>query len=312
MLNIKNGVLISCDGAIPNEFRLPEGITVIGKSALPRIECSRLVMPSTLKKIDAFACFMAAIGTIDFGECKLEAIEICGLGGCEAKAELPDTVRKIGALSLNRLKMAKGRRLALPKALRYIGNAALNLSEVDEIMADEGSVTDESNLANALHSCTVRDSAMVVHVMREDKELYNFVFFRGLNEGSNYEWCFKNLYIGANGLDICRYDTNFLDLKRVCGRIKAAAGRVLVPYKLPEDKEKMYREYAKSHYSDLMAGKMDDSETIMAYAEADLISLNNLKTILQNAREKGDAVLVAFLIDLMHRRHGPQAKSLKL
>ncbi|MDR1642696.1 MAG: leucine-rich repeat domain-containing protein [Clostridiales bacterium] len=313
MLDIEKGVLIrgKYDGPM-DVIRLPEGIERIGRNALSGLSCKKLEMPSTLKTIGAYAFDSATIGAIDFGDCKLETIETSGFSGCEAVAALPDTVRKIGTTGCSALKMAKGGKLALPRSLRYLGARSICLHDVKEIEVDWGTVTDESNLASALYSCAHTEITIVIRVMREGKELYNFVLYRGTQEGTTYDQEFKYYFVGADGLDFNLYDQCFMDVSRVYGRMEVAVNRLLVPYMLSEELEAMYRKYVLNHYEYLMDGKEEDIYWISKYGEAHMIGMKNLKALLEFARKRKNVELVAYLMDLINREGGAKAKSLKM
>jgi hypothetical protein len=314
MIKIENGIVISYDRSqYYDEVILPEGVTEIGDNALAGIACSRLVMPSTLKIVRAYGCNQAQISTIDFGECKLETIEMCGFEDCTARATLPDTLKKIAARGANLLLTSKDGKLVLPKAIRFMGTEAINLQGVSDIEVDEGSVTDECALADSLYSCVHECfSTILIHVMRDGKELYNFVLYRGESINSVYEWNFRYFFVDANGLDFDIYDDCFMDIDRVMGKIEVAVNRLLVPYALPEETKERYKKYAHSHYDMFVAGNEEDLDVIRRYGEADLISAKNLVRLLENAREKNLTEMTAYLLDLINRRKEIKAKSLKM
>ncbi|MDR1643227.1 MAG: leucine-rich repeat domain-containing protein [Clostridiales bacterium] len=74
---------------------MPEGVKKVGIRAFQNFDCEKLVMPSTLKTINAGAFLGAKIDVIDFADCKLEYIGFRAFDECHARTKLPETVEEI-------------------------------------------------------------------------------------------------------------------------------------------------------------------------------------------------------------------------
>ncbi|MDR1642698.1 MAG: leucine-rich repeat domain-containing protein [Clostridiales bacterium] len=313
MFWVEDGVLkgfdrtASCEGDV---MALPNGITSVGAKAMQKFRCEKLVMPSTLRHIEKEAFKDASISEIDFGDCQLETIESEAFWPCEAKAALPDSVRKIGALGAYSLAVSEGSTMRLPKSLRYIANTGVCLANMDDVEVDESSVTAETNLAISIISSLRPESWVTVHVLREGKEEYSFVLCN--DRAVSYRWSCMQNFIGSKGVDFKVYDEGLDKIAKVCCKVKAYALRLAWPIELPRDKELMYRTYVLKHYNELMQGKAEDLEAIKIYGEADLISRYHLEELLENARRKQNIALVAYLMDLLKRKHGSCVKILGL
>jgi hypothetical protein len=284
---------------------LPEGIARIGENAMCYFSCRELVMPSTLKVIDKCAFSDASIGDIDFNGCKLEIIDNRAFKGCVARAELPDTVEYIGDEC--DLELVKERRLKLPKSLKCISSTAIVLDGVDEVIIQESLVTKNSNLLNWLYYSSAFKDWIVLRVYRDGKELYRLVHdeCRPVDH-SDYN------YASPEGMNYERYDNYFKCCSSMLIKVNMAAYRLIWPIDLPEDMAANYRAYVRSNFLTLISGKEEDIEHIKLLNEAGLITAFRLKQLLENATQKKNIEVTAFLIETINKTKGSKAKSLKL
>ncbi|MDR2750182.1 MAG: leucine-rich repeat domain-containing protein [Clostridiales bacterium] len=285
--NISNDMLKNCridrNVGSPKSIAVPEGIVCIGKDAMQKFRCPKLIMPSTLKTIEKRAFKDAIIEVFDFGECKLERIEDYAFERCTARAELPDTVEYIGAncdLKMD-IENKMESKIKLPKALKCISAIGINLNYVTEVELQESMIRQDSNLLNWLHSSISSGDWVTLQVFRDGKELYRLVHDKRWRVDSN-----KYRYIGPQGILYDRYDSRFEDSLYSRCKVFMAAYRLIWPTDLPEDIEKKYRLYVRNNFLALISGKEEDFESIRMFNNAGLITAFRLKQLLENATKK--------------------------
>jgi hypothetical protein len=304
--NISNDMLKNCsidkNSDRPKSISVPEGIVRIGFKAMLGVECNKLIMPSTLKVIEVCAFKNARIDEIDFGDCELETIEHCAFEWCMARAELPGTVEYIGDNCDLDLKVEH--KIKLPKALKYITTRSICLDHVNEVELQESMMTPKSNLVHWLRYGAPVDDWVTLRVFRDGKELYRFI--------QNERWrvdTYEGNYIGHQGMIYDHYDNNFENIIHKRCKVFMAAYRLIWPIDLPEHIEKKYRLYVRNNFLELIKGKEEDIETIRLFNNAGLISAFRLMKLLENATQKKNVELAAYLVDQL-RESG--SKSLEL
>ncbi|MDR2749789.1 MAG: leucine-rich repeat domain-containing protein [Clostridiales bacterium] len=171
------GILKECDIGYTRRLRsltVPESVVCIGKNSMCGLICNELIMPSTLKAIEQYAFKDAEIDHIDFKKCKLESIENGAFRDCTTRTELPDTVEYIG--SGCEFKLAKGKKIRLPKSLKYISMSSIKLDGIREVEVQEGMVRLDSNLARWLDHRLAFKKWIILRVFRDGEELYRFIY----------------------------------------------------------------------------------------------------------------------------------------
>jgi hypothetical protein len=283
---------------------IPEGVEVIGRKALFQASCKKLVMPSTLKEIKAYAFYQAEIGEIDFGDCKLKRIGSYAFSGCAAKTKLPDTVEEIYQYGISSLDIKKGKTLRLPSSLRFFNFICYDLYDVKVLEIGEKTFAQEMLIEDIFRRTLGYKIWITVRVMRLGVPICELIIF----EEFNYE-----VFDSTDIFDYKKYDETIVSyIKSMSCKVNAAALRLLYPINLSSEYERYYRKYVSRNFHVLIQGKEEDIETIRKYDEAGLITIYRLKQLLKMATDKQNIEVSAFLLDLIGKKEGALIKSLKL
>jgi hypothetical protein len=287
--------------------KVPEGVIAIGKHSMRGIICRKLVMPSTLIRIEEGGLCDAHIDEIDFGGCRLQRIESGAFSGCHAKAKLPDTVNFMGAaIDLN---ISEGSKLRLPASLRYIDLYSLSLEDFTDLEVDEAMMTGMSNLERFININMLCRKWITVHVLREGKEMYRFVQ-SGLG---NVTYDIKPVkHFIVNGLNYERYDKCFDEAMPASCKAHLAFYRLMWPNDLPAETEKKYRLFVRAHFRYLIIGKEEDIEAIRLLNQLDLITDYRRNQLLENATKRGNIEVAALLVEMFKKKSAAKTKSLEL
>ncbi|MDR1639557.1 MAG: leucine-rich repeat domain-containing protein [Clostridiales bacterium] len=311
---IKNGALNGytyirgTDGWM-NTVILSDEITTINMCAMKKFSCMRLVMPPSLKTINHKAFDMAQIDEIDFSQCKLlERIEFQAFLNCRIKATLPDTITYLGDGAVHGLILGKAEKLRLPSALSHIGRYAFDLRNFQVLEVDERLVAQDSGLEELMFlTDDVYNSSMILNVTRDGK-----LVCRTLIPLNREIRRYKNRYICAEGFNYSNYDNWYKHAKDRQSKSIIAAFRVMFPEGLTDETIKIYRTYATKNLLAMIEGFEEDMETIKLYYEAGFITTYRLKQLLENARQKSNVEVASEILDLLERKNGIAAKSLRL
>jgi hypothetical protein len=283
---------------------LPEGIKEIGNHAMKEFECTRLVMPRSLKAIRYEAFAFARIKEIDFNHCNLADIDHRAFFGCTAKTVLPDSLRCLGDEAIRHLDLIKGQKLRLPSSLSYIGYHAMFLGGLRVLEVDERLVTNSSGLEDLIMTTEGHSAGWLFLNVRRDGNLVCRVPF------PRESGCSKGNFIDENGFNGDAFDDWFLRANDRYIKAAIAAFRVMFPKNLTWTKD--YRNYALYNFSFLLDSFEEDVETIKLYTEAGLITAYRLRKLLERARAKRNVELVAAIMELLDFKCGYSAKILRL
>ncbi|MDR1642697.1 MAG: leucine-rich repeat domain-containing protein [Clostridiales bacterium] len=314
MLEIENNVITGYDNShVYGVLKVPEGVVGIKPFALAEIACKEIVLPKSLRKIEHDAFYAANIGRIEFGS-QVAEIGSCAFMNCRAKAILPEGIEKIGAFGVRELQLSSKHRLKLPKALRYLGNEAIGLLNVNDIDIDESLVADYTNMANCIVTSLREGGFVKVHVFQGDKEQYSFILARDHptdRKFDTYTWRACSLVIRENGISYKDYDVAFGELNDRKCKMEMAIARLDNPISLEKDAKAAYSKYIHDNYRDLVP-RDDDLDALQKYGEKLLFTQYRLKAFLEAARQTKNLEVIAYLTDLLNRQYGTTGKSLKI
>jgi hypothetical protein len=261
---------------------LPDDIEEIDEKAMMNFNCTRLVMPRSLKAIGYNAFNSARIDEIDFNGCNLLNIDSEAFYGCSAKTVLPDSIFRLGTEAALNLSLVKEERLKLPDSLTRIGWNAVDLRHVKVLEVDERLLTRDSGFETFILTANCfSDKWVILYVRRDGKLAYRVP----LPAGAYY----FNSFINQKGFDCYTYDGLMASEDRHI-KIIMVAFRVMFNEGLKETKS--LRSYVLANFSFLMEGFEEDIDTIKLYNDAGLITTYRLKQLLENARQKNNAEVV--------------------
>ncbi|MDR1640877.1 MAG: leucine-rich repeat domain-containing protein [Clostridiales bacterium] len=325
MFKVEDGVLTGCRCESKLDVVvLPEGIKKLGAFSLKQFTCRKLVMPSTLEVIEFSAFDSADICEIDFGDCKLVYIGAFAFVRCNAQIEcIPNSVRNICVHGAFDLKIGRGIKIKLPSSLRYIQNCAIDVSEISIVEADENLVTSQSGLfisiLSSLQICLDRTWVQMM-VFRKEQLVQEFIisceFWRYAEETENFVWGNQLIKFrkcvdltDEKGAKYQLYDTWFDNVRNKQCKLKMAFLRLKWPVDLSEDRKKKYTSYV--NLDDLLKFSKCMPVTCAKRLEGTIL-LCHLEECLEDAMQKKDLVRIAYLMELINRNYGGNAKSLEL
>ncbi|MDR1642701.1 MAG: leucine-rich repeat domain-containing protein [Clostridiales bacterium] len=306
-LTIKEDVLSSCadNNSIDETVALPEGIERIGEKAMAEFICGTLVMPASLKEIDALAFENASIKEIDFSACKLERIGEKAFGNCRAKATLPDSVTYISSEGVLGLDIGDNAEIRLPMSLGFIGDKALDLSHTVLVRADEGVITKSTNFYSSIVTSLPSDKWVYVYATRNGRLVNKFVISAEICNG-------KTLpdFIGDSGIDCEIYDKNFGLIKNQLCKKAVAGCRVLYSKNIKNAGDRFFFSYYLK--SCINGCQPEEIVKTFGFALNEFMIPEHLEELLEMARESENVVLVAYILDVINRNYGAIGKPLGL